>query len=101
LITVPVPANLSPMHNLTSGRDAREEAVLQRERAMDVRVEVTAELARISMALGVVRNLNVGDIVPLGPGSTSVLRVQDRPVLEAEPGLSDGYRSVRVIQKLG
>jgi flagellar motor switch protein FliM len=102
LITVPVPANLSPMNQLAnSGRDAQAEAAMQRERALDVRVELTAELARVSLTLGEVRNLSVGDVIPLGPSSSSVLRVQDKPVLKAEPGLSDGYRSVRVISKLG
>ncbi len=102
LITVPLPANLSPMRKRDiSGRDAQLEAARQRERALDVRVQATAELARVRMSLGEVRDLVVGDVIPLGPGGTSVVRVQDKPVLRAEPGLSDGYRSVRVTEKLG
>ena len=66
-----------------------------------MRVEVTAELARVALTLGEVRNLNIGDIIPLGPSSSSVLRVHDKAVLKAEPGSSDGYRSVRIIEKLG
>lgn len=102
LVTVPLPANLSPMRKMaSSGVGAQEEASLQRERAMDMRVELTAELARVSLTLGEVRQLGVGDIIPLGPNSASLVRVQDKPVLKAEPGLSDGYRSVRIIEKLG
>ncbi len=102
LITVPLPANLSPMRKTSAtGSDAQVEATRQRERALDMRVEVTAELARVALTLGEVRNLNIGDIIPLGPSSSSVLRVHDKAVLKAEPGSSDGYRSVRIIEKLG
>ncbi len=68
---------------------------------MDVRVEVTAELARLSMSLGEVHSLEVGDIIPLGPSSAATLRIHGRPVMRAEPGASDGYRSVRITEKLG
>ncbi len=101
LVTVPLPANLSPMQKMAAtGVDAQVEADRQRERALDVRVQLTAELARISLTLGELRDLGVGDVIPLGPSSSAELRVQDKAVLKAEPGLSDGYRSVRIIEKL-
>jgi flagellar motor switch protein FliM len=102
LITVPLPENLSPMRS--HGQDdqgARDAAVRQRERAMDMHVQVSAELARVSLTLGELRKLAVGDIIPLGPSSNATLCVHDKPVLKAEPGQSDGYRSVRIIEKLG
>ncbi len=100
LITVPVPANLSPLNGRSMGKQPDVDPSVLRERAMDMRVEVRAELARVPLTLGEVRNLAVGDIVPLGPSHASVLCVHDRAVLRAEPGLSDGYRSVRVVERL-
>ncbi len=100
LITVPVPANLSPLNGRGLGQDPPMDPAVLRERALDMRVEVRAELARVSLTLGEMRNLSVGDVVPLGPSHTSMLCVQDRAVLRAEPGLSDGYRSVRVVERL-
>ena len=100
LITVPVPANLSPVNGRGNGQEPRMDPAVLRERALDMRVEVRAELARVALTLGEVRNLAVGDIIPLGPSHASMLCVQDRAVLRAEPGQSDGYRSVRVVERL-
>jgi len=101
LITVPLPANLSPMQKMASSDDAQLDAARQRECALDVRVQLTAELARIRLSLGEVRNLDVGDILPLGPSNGATLRVQEKAILRAEPGQSDGYRSVRILEKVG
>lgn len=102
MLTVPLPANLSPLssHRGASGPQ-RQDPAIQRERTMDVRVEVRAELARLNLALGEVAGLTVGDIIPLGPMATGVLRVGDRVILRVEPGVSAGYRSVRVTERLG
>jgi len=100
LLTVPVPENCSGLNGRGRLGQPEVDPALLRERAMDVRVEMVAELARITVPLGRVRSMAVGDLIPLGPPGRTSLRVGDKSVLKAEPGQSNGYRSIRVSEKL-
>jgi flagellar motor switch protein FliM len=102
LLTVPLPANLSPLSSRAGATGCqRSDPAALRERAMDVRVEVRAELARLTLTLGEVSGLRVGDILPLGPQAAGVVSVSDRVILRVEPGVSGGYRSVRITERVG
>ncbi len=99
LLTVPLPENLPSMGAQQKNGATMGEQDLRR-RALELPLELVAELARVSLPLGRVRDLSVGDTIPLGPAATAVLRVQDRAILEGEPGNSNGYHSLRVTEKL-
>jgi flagellar motor switch protein FliM len=102
LLTVPLPTNLSPLSGRAGAVGApRVDPAVLRERAMDVRVEARAELARLTLTLGEVARLCEGDILPLGPTAAGVLRIGGRVILRVEPGISEGFRSVRVTERLG
>jgi flagellar motor switch protein FliM len=101
LMTVPLPPNLSPLTG-SGGRpgSSRVDPALLRERALDVKVELRAELTRLSMSLGDVAALRPGDVISLGPATSGVLRVEDRTILRGEPGVSQGYRSIRILERV-
>ncbi len=78
-------------------REAKEPKM---ERVMPVEVEVVAEMARVPMRVRDLRNLRAGDLLPLGPLDAAKVRVNGRALLQGEPGVANGQRSVRVRKKI-
>ena len=72
----------------------------QMGRVMPVEVEVVAEMARVPMRVRDLRNLRAGDLLPLGPLDAAKVRVNGRALLQGEPGVANGQRSVRVRKKI-
>jgi flagellar motor switch protein FliM len=72
----------------------------QMSRVMPVEVEVVAEMARVPMRVRDLRNLRAGDLLPLGPLDAAKVRVNGRALLQGEPGVANGQRSVRVRKKI-
>lgn len=70
------------------------------ERVHPVEVEVVAEMARLPMRVRDLRSLEEGDLLPLGPIDSAVVRVNGRALLRCEPGHANGQRSIRVRQKI-
>jgi flagellar motor switch protein FliM len=70
------------------------------ERVMPVEVEVVAEMARVPMRVRDLRNLQAGDLLPLGPFDAAKVRVNGRALLQGEPGVANGQRSIRVRKKI-
>ena len=79
-------------------KEAREISNL--DRVMPIELEVVAEMARLPMRVRDIRALRVGDLLPLGPLTGALMRVNGRNVILGEPGHSNGQRSIRVIKKL-
>ncbi|MFT7518341.1 MAG: flagellar motor switch protein FliM [Kiritimatiellia bacterium] len=69
-------------------------------RVMPLHVELVAELARISMPLTQLNNLDVGSTLEFGQVRNIEIRVADQITLIAQPGSRDGSRCIRVIRKL-
>lgn len=78
----------------------RPEKVPKMERVMPVEVEVVAEMARVPMRVRDLRNLRAGDLLPLGPLDAAKVRVNGRALLQGEPGVANGQRSIRVRKKI-
>jgi len=70
------------------------------DRVMPVEVEVVAEMARVPMRVRDLRNLRAGDLLPLGPLDAAKVRVNGRALLQGEPGVANGQRSIRVRKKI-
>jgi flagellar motor switch protein FliM len=70
------------------------------ERVMPVEVEVVAEMARVPMRVRDLRHLRAGDLLPLGPLDAAKVRVNGRALMQGEPGVANGQRSIRVRKKI-
>lgn len=81
-------------------RNVRHHPAVGMSRVMPLPLPVVAELARTTVPLAKLRQLKVGDTLHLGALNDVTLRVGDRPTMTAEPGESDGMRSVRVRRKI-
>lgn len=66
------------------------------ERVLDVRLELTVELARLEVPLRRLHGLRVGDELPLGALGETCACVSNRRVFFGEPGTSGGLRSFRI-----
>ena len=70
------------------------------DRVLDVRLELTIELARLEVPVRRLQSLKVGDELPLGALAETCGCVSDRRVFFGEPGTSGGLRSFRVKRRL-
>jgi len=69
-------------------------------RVMSLEVELVAEIARLSMTVGQVRAMEIGDSLEVGPVRKAVLKVNGRPLMEGKPGELDGHRSVQIRRRI-
>ena len=69
-------------------------------RVLPLEMEVVAELARVHLPLGTLRQLEVGEVIQLGRREDVTLRVNDRPIISGQPGVQGGYHSVRVTRRI-
>jgi len=65
-------------------------------RVMPVELDLVAEMARLTMRVRDLKQLQVGDLIPLGRLDTATLRVNGKAVWLGEPGHSNGQRCIRV-----
>lgn len=65
-------------------------------RVMPVPVEAVVELARITLPIGKVKSLEVGDLLPLGAVRNVTMRVGNKQLFVGEPGEQAGNRSMRI-----
>lgn len=70
------------------------------ERILPLPITAVAELGRLRMSLSEFRNLRVGATLDLGPVRQVVVRVGDRPAFLGDGGLQNGFRSVRVSDRV-
>jgi flagellar motor switch protein FliM len=80
--------------------NVRTHPAMGMQRVMPLPLPVVAELARATIPLARLQKLQVGDMLELGPMHNVTLRVGERPTMLAEPGESDGVRSVRIRRRL-
>ena len=78
--------------------DGREVKTL--DRVMPIEMEVVAEMARLPMRVRDLKNLKVGDLIPLGPLTGVLMRINGKNVLVGEPGHANGQRSVRIMKRI-
>ena len=102
LIFVAIPSAV--VDTLAPPPQARKAAIGRRapkyERVLDVRVELTVELARLEVPVRRLQLLRVGDELPLGALAETCACVSDRQVFFGEPGTSGGLRSFRVRRRI-
>lgn len=103
LMTVTVPSQV--LRSLGQAKSSADDTPrlprpVEFNRVMPVEVECVAEVARLPMRVKDLRGLEVGDLVPLGPIKTALMRVNGHPMLTVEPGHANGQRSVRVLGRL-
>lgn len=70
------------------------------ERVLPLKVELVAEMARLRMDLSAIRRLTEGDVLTLGALKPTTVRINGKPVLEAEAGHAGGHRSLRITRRL-
>jgi flagellar motor switch protein FliM len=70
------------------------------DRVLDVRLELTIELARLEVPVRRLHALKVGDELPLGALAETSAFLSDRRVFFGEPGTSGGLRSFRIKRRL-
>jgi flagellar motor switch protein FliM len=94
LVTVPT----SLLRGASAGRGPTKPVRKPPEiaRVMPVEVDVVGEMARLSMRVRDLRQLQVGDLIPLGRLDTATLRVNGKSVFLGEPGHANGQRCVRI-----
>jgi len=80
--------------------DTDNERTYSMDRVMPMEVGLVAEMARVKLPVGKLRSLAVGDVIPLGRSRKAVIRVNERVVIEGEPGFTNGQRSIKVTEKL-
>lgn len=95
-ILVAVPAAL--LRGSAPGRPGpeRKRAAPDIGRVMPVELDLVAEMARLTMRVRDLKQLQVGDLIPLGRLDTATLRVNGKAVWLGEPGHSNGQRCIRV-----
>lgn len=74
----------------------RDERTPKMSRVHPVEVDVVAEMARLPMRVRDLHRLRIGDLVPLGPITGALVRVNGRAIFRGEPGHQNGQRSIRV-----
>ena len=94
LVTVPSSLLRGPSGGKVGPKADRRPAEIGR--VMPVEVDVVGEMARLSMRVRDLRQLQVGDLIPLGRLDTATLRVNGKSVFLGEPGHANGQRCVRV-----
>ena len=70
------------------------------EATLESEVEIVAEMARLPMRVQDLKQLQAGDLVPLGAIDGALVRVNGRAVFKGEPGHANGQRSVRLRKKI-
>jgi flagellar motor switch protein FliM len=74
--------------------------MLRYDRVFPIEVDLVVELTRVTVPLGRLRTLAVGDELSLSSLGDAFGRVGDRKALAGEAGVRDGVRSFRVIRRL-
>jgi flagellar motor switch/type III secretory pathway protein FliN len=72
----------------------------QFERLLPVEVDLVVELGRVSLPLGALQALAVGDEIPLGAISEAAGRIGGRTAFIGEPGTSGDLRSFRIVRRV-
>ena len=80
--------------------DDEQRVVTSLERIMPIELEMVAEMARLPMRVRDLRKLRVGDLLPLGPLTGALIRINGKNIMIGEPGHANGQRSVRIIKKI-
>ncbi|MCA9489854.1 MAG: FliM/FliN family flagellar motor switch protein [Myxococcales bacterium] len=70
------------------------------DRVLPLPVTAVAELGRVRMSLADFRELRVGATLDLGPVRQVVVRIGDRPTFLGDGGMQNGFRSVRVADRI-
>lgn len=98
--TVPVQV-LRGLDKKGGKKDEDEQRVVTSlERIMPIELEMVAEMARLPMRVKDLRKLRVGDLLPLGPLTGALIRINGKNIMVGEPGHANGQRSVRIIKKI-
>lgn len=95
-ILVGVPAALLRGSQASRAAPARKRAAPDIGRVMPVELDLVAEMARLTMRVRDLKQLEVGDLIPLGRLDTATLRVNGKAVWLGEPGHSNGQRCIKV-----
>ncbi len=81
-------------------RSTTTERTQDMTRVLPLNLELVAELTRVHVSLGDLKNLEVGEVIQLGRRRDAVVRVNDRPVISGQPGVQGGFHSVRVVKRV-
>ena len=77
-----------------------EENSLENSRVLQLPVDVVAELDRFPMSLAEVREMMVGDFIPLNENMQVSLRVNNQQKFVGEFGEVSGFRAVRIEERI-
>lgn len=69
-------------------------------RVMPVEVDVVVELTSLRLTVNTLRNLEVGDVVPLGAMRSALVRVNGLPLFEGQAGAANGARSIKITRRI-
>jgi flagellar motor switch protein FliM len=85
----------STMHSEQAGSDQRWTNTLRRQ-LLTAEVELIAQLGGSTVTLGQVKDLKVGDVVPIDIGELLSVKVDGVPLMECRYGISSGQYALKV-----
>lgn len=85
----------STMHSEQAGSDKRWTNMLRRQ-LLSAQIELIAPLGSTTLTLGAVKDLKVGDIVPIDIDELLCVKVDGVPLMECRYGISNGQYALKV-----
>ena len=85
----------STMHSEQAGSDQRWTNTLRRQ-LLSAEVELVAQLGGSKVTLGTVKELKVGDVVPIDIGDLLTVKVDGVPLMECRYGINNGQYALKV-----